>query len=96
MTSSEHLLIVGDSHLRRVHQREYCMCFESCCVSGDMGCICKDCDCGLKGSPIISTRLEAVVPDKPEHACVDCGTEVFRNGTRGRFPSRCPECKEKR
>ena len=98
----EHDLVGGDPHLTRITRTlEVCMCFGSCCVTLDMECICPECDCEqLQQAPATETPQIVDVPlpeePKPEHACQDCGVEVFRNGTRGRYPSRCPECKEKR
>jgi hypothetical protein len=92
----EHDLIGGDRHLHRVGYRDYCMCWGSCCFSGStLDCLCEECDCGIKGSPVTTTRLTPPAPSTPPaHACETCGTEVFRNGTtRGRFPKKCPTCK---
>lgn len=102
---TEHDLVGGDPHLRRIARfKEYCQCFGPCCVEvATMKCICEDCDCDQHAGecPPVDALPPAVV-DIPlpeptfEHACQDCGVEVFRNGTRGRYPSRCPSCKEKR
>ena len=82
-----------------------------CFVGNTLDCICEDCDCGSYVDKVTSITAEEAkvmteamqapdrptrtLPPRPEHTCQDCGVEVFRNGTRGRFPSRCPECKEK-
>lgn len=104
----EHVLVGGDPHLNRVGTVEYCMCFGPCCFDGPTrDCLCEDCDCGIKGQPMISTRTLPVetsleplgVTSKPantsspQRTCVDCSNPVVRNGTRGRFPKKCPSCK---
>lgn len=93
-----HDLVGGDPHIKRVAGGlGYCMCFGPCCTMADMNCICEECDCGAKGSSVISVKdtvAEVMTARTPDgHFCVTCGTEVFRNGTRGRFPSKCPTCK---
>lgn len=103
LTSAEHDLVGDDPHLFKTGPKgRYCNCFGTCCFDPTtLDCLCDECDCGQHDTycppdevPITEIRLP--VAPKPDHACQDCGTEVFRNGTRGRFPSRCPECKEKR
>lgn len=100
-----HDLIGEDPHLIRMSRQDVvCMCWGSCCYKENRECICPECDCQemearqareRKGileaqAKIVELRLPAF-----DHACGDCGVEVFRNGTRGRFPSRCPACKDK-
>lgn len=96
----EHDLVGGDPHLKRMQGGiEYCMCFGSCCVTPAMECVCEACDCDTKGSTVISIRETpapkpiTTIPLTNGHFCEDCGTEVFRNGNRGRFPKKCPSCK---
>jgi len=36
-----------------------------------------------------------VPTDVDAHICTECGAEVFRTGTRGRWPSKCTQCKAK-
>lgn len=94
MTTIEHDLVAGDPHTTRMgRDGAFCNCFGPCCFdSNDCRCLCQDCDC----HDTTARRSVAVrIAPPPEHVCQDCGTEVFRNGTRGRFPSRCPECKGK-
>lgn len=95
-----HSLIEGDTHLDPVR---CCMCFGPCCMETTGACICSECRHSVV-RPTPPPELEPVVAENPEtlfdqvleHACQDCGAEVFRNGTRGRYPLRCPNCKAKR
>lgn len=97
-----HELVGGDPHLISVGRRKYCNCLGDCCFNSvTADCTCDECDCGTDDMwcPPIADVVDVPLPEKPvevpAHICQDCGVEVFRNGTRGRFPSRCPECKEK-
>lgn len=105
-----HVLVGGDSHLTSfAPNEEYCNCFGSCCIDLDTNdCICAACDCktrNLARSTLLPPREEvATLAELAEvlapvvttnRLCEDCDNPVFRNGTRGRFPKKCPECKVK-
>ena len=93
-----HELLGGDQHLHPViGGLKYCQCWADCCIDiQTMECVCtQGCDCRKKGSVVAPIRSAPPASPKPEHACENCGTEVFRKGTRGRFPKLCPECKTK-
>lgn len=78
-----------------------CECLCQSCHNG-RDCICTDCshDPEVHIEPGYYNRTQAEDRKKlglpPAHVCRDCGAEVFRNGTKGRFPVRCPECKAKK
>ena len=40
-------------------------------------------------------RLRYTVLDLGPRYCVDCGAEVFKTPGKGRWPRRCPECRER-
>jgi len=94
-----HDLIPGDQHLHQaIGGGRFCQCWGECCIDmSTMECVCtQGCDCRTKWSPVTSYRQpEPAKTARPDHACETCGTEVYRNGTRGRFPKLCPSCKTK-
>ncbi len=75
-----------------------CSCYD--CMSQVAECICPDCSCrddrfALKDhEPAQLEEVPKVVDlPLPEHPCSQCGKETARRGTRGRWPSKCMECK---
>lgn len=97
---TDHDLIGWDTHLKPVAGGlKYCMCWGTCCFDPTtLDCTCETgCDCRSKGSTVTGTRapMTTTIPSPPaKHTCDTCGVEVFRNGTRGRFPKLCLTCKE--
>jgi len=76
-----------------------CECFCPTCHNG-RECVCPECshDPEVHIEPRYYNRIQKEDRAKygpPAHVCKDCGVEVFRNGNRGRFPTRCFECKAK-
>lgn len=82
-----------------ISQTGACECFcNKCWDNDDKRCICQHCSHNemVRLHPAYFGQAEGTVKETtPDHTCKDCGTEVFRNGTRGRFPKLCPDCKAK-
>lgn len=74
-----------------------CDCRCQTCHNG-LDCTCTDCshDPEVHINPDYYNEIKREDERKlgpPKHTCRECGVEVFRNGNRGRFPVRCPECR---
>lgn len=77
-----------------------CDCTCQACHNGTE-CTCSDCshDPEVHIEPGYYNRTAKEDREKagqPVHVCQDCQTEVFRKGNRGRYPLRCPDCKDKK
>lgn len=80
-----------------------CICPCIRCLSAiSAGCVCEDCSCQDPSEPprnhspsplglAVTEALEVALGDVVEHPCSVCGKEVVRQGTRGRWPSKCLE-----
>jgi hypothetical protein len=50
------------------------------------------------GRPVTTLSLPGSPQERstlPQRTCADCGNPVVRNGTRGRYPKKCQNCKAK-
>lgn len=86
-----------ETYFNRGRRLLACACVCTQCHDG-MDCVCNDCshdpEVHIETGYYNRTQKE----DRQKrgvtvHVCRECGVEVFRNGTRGRFPVRCPDCK---
>ncbi len=72
-----------------------CECFCPKCFDTKKGegwgCICEVCDHDVK-IPLHPSYFAA--KEIVEHLCTECGVEITRTGTRGRWPTKCSACKE--
>lgn len=66
-----------------------CECFCDLCWTTE--CVCKACNHDVK-IPLHPGYFAAKVV--VEHKCAECGVEIVRTGTRGRWPTKCSACKE--
>lgn len=79
-------------HLERGGCECYCEdCYQEVAGEENTYCICLDCVCNnpVPLHPAYTRKVEVPI----ERKCETCGNEVHRNGTRGRWPKLCTDCK---